>query len=859
MERELQRMQAFFEYADEHLEFKSDPRTRIYVNQMREIAFEGEDVVEEFMVKEQRKKRKLSEGILSGFRKRYACIFCTLKDRHDIGTEIEKINKKINEITNSLKTYGTNNFSISEASTNQGMKQWSRPQPLLPPDEKDIIGLDDQANDIMVQLEGQDGRQRVLPIIGMGGLGKTTLARKVYNRVKASMDFQCLAWITVSKGYNQKELLQLMVKEIMGHGAAKELFDKMLSKGDLAIAISEFLMKKKYFIVLDDIWNDKFWETFNVFPDSKNGSSLMITTRFENVAMSFGANNPPFKMKFLGIEECLELLVKKAGLDVGKGFPIDLNEPAKQIVERCGHLPLSLAVIGGILSTRIHTASEWWNVARKIKWELSNRPQDCIEILRLSYDDLPTHLKSCFLYFGLFPEDYLIDAKTIIRLWVAEGFIQPTEENTVEEVASEYLKDLVSRSMIQMVAEDYIGGVETCHIHDLMHELSVNRAKETKFLSTKPSVGARRLKVSEFADNENDDIVEDKLIFRNLRALFAFKPDSQQLKNLCDGSPRVKVLYCTGCNIHVQEIGRKYHLRYLDVQHSGGVDLQNVRHLFNLQTLSVEFDRDLSKEIEIDLLQLRNLRHVILHSRYVYRISLYGLEGAKDLQTLIGVDAGDWIESVLPKLIKLRTLKIQNCKESHSKALEVSLVQLKHLVTLHLEGEGGFPGLYILSGLVHLLEVRVKLNQIMTVVPKGQVQMINLNKLIFIGCEPKHYPIEMLAKLPSLRYLHVEEFIYERCCSVEWHMKQGDFPHLQVLILDFVRRVRSWIVDDGALPHLQRLTIYNNYGLNMLPDGLRHINTLRQLELIYPGVLRRRAEKDTGADWDKIKHIPMIM
>ncbi|KAK1303864.1 putative disease resistance protein [Acorus calamus] len=330
MERELQRMQAFLEYADEHyLEFKSDPRTRTYVNQMREIAFEGEDVVEEFMVKEQQKKRKLSEGILSGFCKRYACIFCTLKDRHDIGTEIENINKKINEITNSLKTYGTNNFSISEASTNQGMKQGSRPQPLLPPDEKDIIGLDDQANDIMVRLGGQDGRQRVLPIIGMGGLGKTTLARKVYNRVKASMDFQCLAWITVSKEYNRKELLQLMVKEIMGDGTAKELFDKMLSEEELARAISEFLMKMKYFIVLDDIWSDKFWET----------------------------------------------------------------------------------------------------------------------------------------------------------------------------------------------------------------------AKEIKFLSTKPSIEARRLKVTEFAGNDNDDIVEDKLVYRNLRALFAFKPNSQQLKNLCDGSPRVKYNY----------------------------------------------------------------------------------------------------------------------------------------------------------------------------------------------------------------------------------------------------------------------------------------------------------------------------
>ncbi|KAK1256548.1 putative disease resistance protein [Acorus gramineus] len=780
MERQLKRMHAVLEYANAHP--TENPIVKNRVEEIRDIAYEVQDVIEDFFINEQMRRR--SHGML-GFIKRY------------------------------------------------------------------IVGLDQEVKEIMGRLRDGDGRRCTISIFGMGGLGKTTLARKVYIRVKASMLFGCFAWITVSKEYNEEQLLLDMIKETMGENSAKEYSKKRLSKNDLAEELKKFLENKKYFIILDDVWKTEFWETMSLaFPDMNNGSAVMITTRSKDVAKSFDPNTPPIEMKFLSPEECLNLLLKKAGLhDDASSCRVELLGPANRIVERCGRLPLGIVVFGGILSCKDRTATEWWKVAEKIKWELSKKPDDCIKVLGLSYDDLPIDLKNCFLYFSLFPEDYEIDAKTLIRLWVAEGFVQETEENTMEEVAEEYLKDLIGRCMVQMIEEDYIGGVRTCRLHDLMRELSISKAKEIRFLDTKPSFDARRLTVSETTEK-----VEGQSVFQNLRTLFSFDRHSH-LPYFYHSSPRVKVLHWPDCyNDFLHGIDRKHHLRYLDLRSSdsGSWSLKSPR-FYNLQTLSASYSTI------CNISRLCKLRHLILFTDWAEGGNSAGLEGMKDLQTLIGIKAGDWMKSALPKLTNLRTLgtSYHEWRLHEQEAFVRSLVQLKHLVTLHLSGDD-IPSLCTLSGLVHLLELHL-LDKITGPVPRSHEELPpKLNKLIIWRSEPKHYPIEMLGKLPSLRFLEI--FPSSGDEHGIWQMKKGDFPQLQVLKLYGVSIIQEWTVDDGALPQLQRLHINCYPDLKMLPDGLRHISTLRQLSLFVRrgSPMESRVKKETGEDWDKFKHVPMI-
>ncbi|KAK1288563.1 putative disease resistance protein [Acorus calamus] len=424
--------------------------------------------------------------------------------------------------------------------------------------------------------------------------------------------------------------------------------------------------------------------------------------------------------------------------------------------------------------------------------------------------------------------------------------------------------------MVQMVEKDFgyyfdICAHDTCRVHDLMRELAILKATQTRFLSTKPLTDARRLTICETAGKE-EAAIGDQPIFENLRTILAFGTESKNPKSICNRSPRVRVLHASCCEIdNVHDFCRKHpHLRYLDVQFitiHGNV-IKDISCLYHLQTLSISSVYGKAANIS----QLRNLRHLILKDT---DIRLDGLCGAKNLQTLDGIRAGDWIESSLSKLTNLRTLKIDECKESHGKALAESLVRLKCLVTLHLDaGENiGLPSLCTLSSLVNLrglqLEGPYLEISLFGPVPKSHEELPrHLSTLILSGvCDPKHYPIEMLGKLTCLRSLHISETSYYPRDDYEvWHMKHGDFPHLQILKLTCMKRLREWIIEDGALQQLHYLRISGCDELKMLPDGLRLISTLRKLSfMIRTGTpLEGRVEKETGDDWDKIKHVPLI-
>ncbi|XP_034709721.1 disease susceptibility protein LOV1-like [Vitis riparia] len=330
----------------------------------------------------------------------------------------------------------------------------------------------------------------------MGGLGKTTLAKKVSNDTDVQHDFSCRAWVYVSQEYNIRELLLGIAN------CVTTLTDeqKRKNENELGEEVKKCLQGKRYLIVLDDVWFTDVWQSLSQYlPEELNKSRVLITTRNQGIALY--AHSDCHELQTLGEKESWELFLNKVGSAAVLTWP-GLEEFKKEIVAKCKGLPLTIVVLGGLLSLKDLTRDSWLKVLKSMDWHLSQGPDSCLGILALSYNDLPSYLKPCFLYCGVFPEDSEIKASKLIRLWVAEGFVQKRGKETLEDIAEDYLYELIQRSMIQVADTRADGRVKSCRIHDLLRDLAISEAKEEKLFEVDenidvdvPPTSVRRLSI----------------------------------------------------------------------------------------------------------------------------------------------------------------------------------------------------------------------------------------------------------------------------------------------------------------------------------------------------------------------------
>lgn len=252
-----------------------------------------------------------------------------------------------------------------------------------------------------------------MSIVGMRGLGKTTLANKLYNTTK----FEWKAFITVSKKYRRKDILYQIHE---GVTARSIVHSEKEAEKDLIIKLHNFLNDKRYLVVLDDLWEKEDWDHLKeAFPSGTMGGKVMLTTRNREVAKHAGSFNP-HEPRLLTVEESLELLRKKA-LPRTADFTPELKILGRQMVEKCGGLPFSVVVLGGLLSRK--DLEQWENVSGESRWRIMYDEDRLSTILALSYNYLPFHLKLCFQHLGIYPEDFCIPKNELIRLWAAERFL----------------------------------------------------------------------------------------------------------------------------------------------------------------------------------------------------------------------------------------------------------------------------------------------------------------------------------------------------------------------------------------------------------------------------------------------------
>ncbi|GAU16422.1 hypothetical protein TSUD_117710 [Trifolium subterraneum] len=427
----------------------------------------------------------------------------------------------------------------------------------------------------------------------------------------------------------------------------------MLHKMDdksLITEVRQYLQHKRYLIFFDDVWQEDFSDQVEfAMPNNNNGNSrIIITTRMMQVSEFFKKSFlvHVHNLQLLPPEKAWELFCKKVfRFEFDGQCPPDLEAISKDIVRKCKQLPLAIVAIGGLLSTKSKTMIEWKNVSENLSLELGRNAHltSLTKILSLSYDGLPYYLKPCILYFGIYPENYFINHKRLTRQWIAEGFVKSDEGRTPEQVANEYLSELIHRSLVQVSNVGFEGKVQTCQVHDLLWEVIVRKMKE---------------------------LIKD-----------------------------LKVLDIQGASLnHIpNNLENLFHLRYINLRGTKVKALpKSVGELQHLETLDL---RDtLVHHLPSEINKLTKLRHLLVfHRNYEAKYSLLGFttgvlmeKGIKNLTSLqnlyyVEVDHGgvDLIQE-MKMLTQLRRIGLRHVRREHGNALSAALVEMKHLENLNI-------------------------------------------------------------------------------------------------------------------------------------------------------------------------------
>ncbi|PHU08322.1 hypothetical protein BC332_24811 [Capsicum chinense] len=333
-----------------------------------------------------------------------------------------------------------------------------------------MVGRGDQRERLLNDLTtGYSGEPKVILIVGMGGIGKTTLVNEVYNDVCIRSYFHVCAWATVSQQHNVKEILLSLLRSTKDD----QVFTG--SEAELADMLQKSLKGKRYLIVLDDMWKSEAWDAVRLcFPCENKRSRILLTTRNTEVARCAGTENLSLQMGFIGPDESWKLF--KSVAFANEALPSEFETIGKQIAEKCHGLPLTIAVVAGLLRSK-RAIEDWENVAKDVKSFVTNDADErCSRVLRLSYNHLTSDLKTCLLHFGIFPEDSEIPAKNLMRSWMAEEFLKL--ENDLEGEADKCLQELVDRCLVLVCKKSLDGTkIRSCKVHDLIFNLCLREVQ----------------------------------------------------------------------------------------------------------------------------------------------------------------------------------------------------------------------------------------------------------------------------------------------------------------------------------------------------------------------------------------------
>ncbi|XP_074568221.1 disease resistance protein Pik-2-like [Curcuma longa] len=482
-----------------------DDQLQNWVQEVREVAYDAEDSIDEFVCR--LRSTPYDERGVKGFLKHSLCCIKSLKARHGIASDLKKVKVQVADIRTRHDRYSHSNEAFTSSSSDAATRSdmvFSDPRIISHfIEEAQLVGINQSREKIMGWVMDENRLElTVIALVGFGGLGKTTLAKTVYDDpVIVGGHFPCRAWITVSQNYNIRQLLKQIIRKIsvneqqirdvIGCRDASlntEQLLNMMEESQLVQTVRGHLHGKRYLLVFDDVWRTEAWESLRIaLPPDGEGSRVIVTTRIEEVAYTSCSGNHQFIFKVSPLSSQLswELFCRRVFEAPDYSCPPELENVGTDILQKCNGLPLAIVTIGGLLASRPDKKLEEWKDLRdhlRLEIQTNDMLLKINQILVMSYNDLPYHLKPCFLFLGIFPEDYEIRRKRLMRQWITEGIVSSIDGLPAEKVAKRCFNQLVSRSLVQPSQFDDNGIVKFCRVHDMMLDVILSISKKENFV-----------------------------------------------------------------------------------------------------------------------------------------------------------------------------------------------------------------------------------------------------------------------------------------------------------------------------------------------------------------------------------------
>ncbi|XP_047979555.1 putative late blight resistance protein homolog R1A-10 [Salvia hispanica] len=727
----------------------------------------------------------------------------TIVADHDFYHNLQKVIEEMDLINKEVKSIAV------EAQTKQKpVAALSASSPSVK--ESVIVGSDEVFLDVLDKLTSDQLNRQIIPITGMGGIGKTTLAMNLFENALVKERFDIRAWTTISQTYNVRETLREVLFRTSGGDSCSDL-----SVNKLGEKLHKFMFGRRYLVIMDDMWSIEVWEKIKFFfPDNQNGSRIIVTTRLSDLSSQLN-ESCTFAMKFLDEASSWDLFCKTV---FGKeSCPIELENIGKNIVANCKGLPLSIATIGGLLAKSERTKEYWKHIEQNLNSIVINSNDGfCSKILRMSYIYLPNYLKPCFLYMGVLDEDCRIRVSILKKLWVSEGFLKPRSGKCLETLAQEYFKELVDRNLVLVDELGSTGNVKYCKIHDLLRDLCLKEAEKERFYHV-------------IRDDPPASISKRRVVFKTA-GLLGYSSHTRSIICDCDRtrsdddkvllSPDLRLLrtfrawgvgeYHPKRNVYfLENVFELVNSRYLAITvHEESKFSSSIEILWNLQILIIHSSFWIDPRVPNEIWKLHQLRHLEFDTpELILPNPPSDVVVMENLQTLIGVYDLLLNEEVVKRIPNVKKLRLAYFSDQ-------------------MEGEDCLSYLQCFSKLESLC--CCTLGQ--TVDLLLRINLPNsIRKLVVLDVFSTEFE-DILPKIGSLPLLEKLELL--NGVFGKWETVEGQFQKLKFLKLSDCSSLVNWIVSDSShFPLLEKLSLENLSVLEEIPSEVGEIATLKSISL----------------------------
>ncbi|XP_028806814.1 putative disease resistance protein At3g14460 [Neltuma alba] len=807
----------------------TSPAVKEWLEELKDAVYDAEDLLDEINTESLRcKVEQDSQNVANKVHSFLSSSFG--QSNREVNSKLQAASRRLKHFAKQMGILGLQSVSLRAHKT---------PTTSLV-NESVVVGREDDKEKLLKMLlcdeDPKGNALGVITIWGMGGLGKTTLAQLLYNENKVQEHFDLKAWACVSDDFNVFEVTKNLVESI-----TSKVYDSK-NLDFLRVELRNSLSNKKFLIVLDDLWNEKYndWDDLiTPFHSGRRGSKIIVTTRQPRV-VEITHTFPEHKLSCLSDDNCWFLLSKHAFANVDpKKYP-ELEAIGRKIARKCGGLPIAAKTIGGLLRSKVD-AREWNKILNSNQWDIPN--DDVMPALRLSYLYLPSHLKKCFAYCSIFPKDLVLDKKKLALLWMAEGIVQQQShgEKTFEIEAEEYFNELLSRSFF----EQYGGNSKKFVMHDLINDLAkfVSGKRCVQFEGNEVPKSIRHLSFS-LKEYSRSEECESFCHINSLRTLLSqnelkgWSPTCVLTKKvLHDLLTKLKCLRVLSLPMYKNivevpiSIGNLQLLRYLNLSHTSIKKLPDVAFtLYNLQTLllsNCQYFSELSEKVE----KLINLRHLDISGTALKEMptQVTKLQNLQSLSTfIVGKQPNGLGIKELKRLSclqgKLSILNLQNIVDSMD-ALEANLKNREKIEELVLEWDCDAKDSQTVKNILNMLQPSTNLKRLTikhyggTNFPDwvGDSSFTNITFLWVTDCN-NCLLLPPFGELPSLKELLISGMGLVHTVGREFYCSKSEsssfqpFPSLEILIFENMPIWEQWIPFEGEgskfpFPRLKSLSL----------------------------------------------------